>query len=321
MNCNFVYRWGPLDAPGKVEMDPDRRVQNSIGLVFTKAGELGSARQVLLWFRHEKVDLPSLVLDSAGADIEWKLPVYNTIWHMLRNPMYAGAYAFGKTEARTRVIGGRARKSEEESNGYVALPPSLQSEFESWLAASPDEDPRAFIFSSRNGTPLDGHNYLRRFLQPTAARLGVPEVTFQSLRRTFATLIQNSGTVKDAQTQLRHADAQTTMNIYQKSIPASVSSAVEAPEKKIEAARCEADHHGALAPEKAVEATESSTPTKGQVRRLGKSRTPNAQLLHNFSQGGFSTVSGSAWNSWKALHPCLGLRERSGRRPFVSGVD
>ena len=31
--------------------------------------------------------------------VAWKLPVYNTIWHFLRNPMYAGAYAFGKTES------------------------------------------------------------------------------------------------------------------------------------------------------------------------------------------------------------------------------
>ena len=57
-------------------------------------------------------NLPALVLDAPGADVVWKLPVYNTIWHMLRNPMYAGAYAFGKTEARTKVIDGRARKSE-----------------------------------------------------------------------------------------------------------------------------------------------------------------------------------------------------------------
>jgi hypothetical protein len=41
----------------------------------------------------------------AQAGRELKLPVYNTIWHMLRNPMYAGGYAFGKTEARTRVVG------------------------------------------------------------------------------------------------------------------------------------------------------------------------------------------------------------------------
>jgi len=103
------FRW---TRHGKVEVDPDRRVQDAIRLVFTKVGELGSARQVLLWFRGEKVELPAMVLDSPGTDIEWKLPVYNTIWHMLRNPMYAGAYAFGKTEARTRVVGGRARKSE-----------------------------------------------------------------------------------------------------------------------------------------------------------------------------------------------------------------
>ena len=103
------FRW---TRHGKVEVDPDRRVQDAIHLVFTKVGELGSARQVLLWFRGEKIELPALVLDSPGTDIEWKLPVYNTIWHMLRNPMYAGAYAFGKTESRTKVVDGRARKSE-----------------------------------------------------------------------------------------------------------------------------------------------------------------------------------------------------------------
>jgi hypothetical protein len=48
---------------------------------------------------------------EAGRELIWKLPVYNTIWHMLRNPTYAGGYAFGKTEARIRVVGGRARKT------------------------------------------------------------------------------------------------------------------------------------------------------------------------------------------------------------------
>jgi hypothetical protein len=73
--------------------------------------EFGSARQVLLWFRGEKVSVPALMYGEAGRELIWKLPVYNTIWHMLRNPMYAGGYAFGKTEARTRVVGGRARKT------------------------------------------------------------------------------------------------------------------------------------------------------------------------------------------------------------------
>ena len=95
---------------GKIEMDPDRRVQQALQLVFTKMTELGSMRQVLLWFRQRKMCLPSIV-DRPGEKAVWKLPVYNTILHLLRNPMYAGAYVFGKTEARTKVINGRARKT------------------------------------------------------------------------------------------------------------------------------------------------------------------------------------------------------------------
>lgn len=102
------YRWS---VNGKVEKDPDRRIQQAIELVFAKMAELGSARQVLLWFRGEKVSLPALMHGESGRELVWKLPVYNTIWHMLRNPIYAGGYAFGKTEARIRVVGGRARKT------------------------------------------------------------------------------------------------------------------------------------------------------------------------------------------------------------------
>jgi DNA invertase Pin-like site-specific DNA recombinase len=102
------YRWTPN---GKVEKDPDLRIQQAIEMVFAKMAEFGSARQVLLWFRGEKVSLPAWMYGDTGRELVWKLPTYNTIWHMLRNPMYAGGYAFGKTEARTRVIGGRARKT------------------------------------------------------------------------------------------------------------------------------------------------------------------------------------------------------------------
>jgi len=75
------YRW---TQTGKIEIDPDRRVQQAVQLVFSKMTELGSARQVLLWFRGEKVSLPSLVLEGPGREVVWKLPVYNTIWHILR---------------------------------------------------------------------------------------------------------------------------------------------------------------------------------------------------------------------------------------------
>lgn len=103
------FRW---TQDGKIEIDPDRRVQQAIELVFTKISELGSARQVLLWFRDERVCLPSFTFDKFGETLVWKLPVYHSILAVLGNPVYAGAYAFGKTEARTKIVNGRARKTE-----------------------------------------------------------------------------------------------------------------------------------------------------------------------------------------------------------------
>ena len=41
----------------------------------------------------------------------WKLPVYSNIGAILTSPIYAGAYAFGKTETRTHIVNGRARKT------------------------------------------------------------------------------------------------------------------------------------------------------------------------------------------------------------------
>jgi len=66
---------------------------------------------VLLWFRQEKVSLPAFPRDPGEPRMVWKVPIYNTVLKMLTNPAYAGAYAFGKTHARVRVVDGRARKT------------------------------------------------------------------------------------------------------------------------------------------------------------------------------------------------------------------
>lgn len=81
---------------GKIEMDPDRRIQESLHLVFSKMTELGSARQVLLWFRREKITLPAFHREQREYRPVWKLPTYHNILEILTNPLYAGAYAYGE---------------------------------------------------------------------------------------------------------------------------------------------------------------------------------------------------------------------------------
>jgi len=95
---------------GKIEKHPDLRVQQALSLVFAKMTELGSVRQVLLWFRRERVCLPVRAIEPHDG-VSWRLPVYNSVHKILTNPIYAGAYVFGKTEARTKIINGRARKT------------------------------------------------------------------------------------------------------------------------------------------------------------------------------------------------------------------
>jgi DNA invertase Pin-like site-specific DNA recombinase len=98
-------------AQGKIEKDPDQRVQQAIELVFSKMMELGSVRQVLVWFRKQNISLPALSRHPEGPTLIWKAPVYRTVWAILTNPLYAGAYAYGRREVRTQMVDGRARKS------------------------------------------------------------------------------------------------------------------------------------------------------------------------------------------------------------------
>ena len=92
-----------------IEKDPDRRTQGAIALVFAKFAEMQSIRQVHLWFRHERVLLPAVAYGPEGRHIAWKLPVYNTVLHILKNPIYAGAYVFGRTGSRVVIEDGRKR--------------------------------------------------------------------------------------------------------------------------------------------------------------------------------------------------------------------
>lgn len=93
----------------RIEKDPDRRIQEAIGLVFRKFAEVQSIRQVHLWLRQESLPLPAIEYGPEGRRVVWKLPVYNTVHHMLTNPIYAGAYAFGRTVSRVTIEQGRKR--------------------------------------------------------------------------------------------------------------------------------------------------------------------------------------------------------------------
>src|SRR5712692_9388565 len=91
----------------RIEQNPDKRVQDALQLVFTKFAELQSARQVHIWLREEGIELPVKSRQGEAHGVVWRLPAYNIVHNILTNPIYAGAYAFGRTTSHVSVKGGR----------------------------------------------------------------------------------------------------------------------------------------------------------------------------------------------------------------------
>jgi excisionase family DNA binding protein len=97
------YRRG---ADGRLEQDPDRRIRETLSMVFRRFGEIGSVRQLVMSLRQEGIDLPVAVYGPRGRTVQWRPPHYHTVHRLLTNPTYAGTYVFGRTASRVRFAGG-----------------------------------------------------------------------------------------------------------------------------------------------------------------------------------------------------------------------
>ena len=110
------------DPTGQIVKDPNLRVQEAIALVFKKFGELGSIRQTHRWFHEEKIELPVNKARGGRYQLVWQLPTMSFLGDMLHNPLYAGAYVYGRRPIEVVVKDGRpckrqgsARPAEEAS--------------------------------------------------------------------------------------------------------------------------------------------------------------------------------------------------------------
>ncbi len=98
--------WG--EEEGQVIFHPDQAVVGAIRTIFEKYAELGSARQVWLWFESKGLLFPH---QCQNGQILWVKPTYIAIHAVLSNPVYAGAYAYGKSRCERYVDEtGRVRK-------------------------------------------------------------------------------------------------------------------------------------------------------------------------------------------------------------------
>lgn len=87
-----------VDELGQLVLTSDLAVQEALRTVFTKFDELGTARQVFVWWRDSQLQLPVRRSQLRGHPVVWVPPRYRGILEVLNNPIYAGAYVFGRTK-------------------------------------------------------------------------------------------------------------------------------------------------------------------------------------------------------------------------------
>lgn len=89
--------------------------------------------------------------------------------------------------------------------------------------------PDDLVFQSLvKGGPMRDNNILTRVIKPAARKVGLDFVNWRCLRRSHATWLKLVGAdVKDAQAQMRHSRASTTMDIYQQFVPESQRKVVD----------------------------------------------------------------------------------------------
>jgi excisionase family DNA binding protein len=149
-----------------LEKDPDRRVQQRILLVFSKFKELGSVRQTLMWFLEEDLQVPAREVSGA---ISWKRPCYSSIYNILTNPTYGGAYVFGRTEHGSREEMGQARKvsRRRRREEWIALIPQHHEGYISWERFEEIQETIAgnCLDENRPGAPKSGAALLSGILR------------------------------------------------------------------------------------------------------------------------------------------------------------
>jgi hypothetical protein len=103
---------------GEVALHPDEEVQARLRLIFDKFRELGSARAVMRYLRHQGLKVPRRLLNGPGPhEIIWTVPTSANVRDILQNPAYAGAYVYGRRKAD------RARRRPGSPQGAIVRLP------------------------------------------------------------------------------------------------------------------------------------------------------------------------------------------------------
>jgi DNA invertase Pin-like site-specific DNA recombinase len=106
------------NGSGEVVYDPDAQVQHAVRLIFRKFEDLGTLHALLRYLVQHDIHLGVRLREGpAKGTLEWRRPNRMTLQNMLKHPLYAGAYAYGR-----RQVDPRKQQAGRPSTGRVTCP-------------------------------------------------------------------------------------------------------------------------------------------------------------------------------------------------------
>ncbi|MDP6945069.1 MAG: recombinase family protein [Myxococcota bacterium] len=150
----FVYT-----TDKQVVLDPDSRVQQTLRTFFSTFHRVGSASATVRAFRNEELLFPSWTR-AHSSTVLWKPLTHSRALHLLHNPRYAGAFAFGRSETR-KLPGGRTRYRKLPREEWTALVPNAHEGYISWEVFEANQEllrknSKAYGTERRRGPPREG---------------------------------------------------------------------------------------------------------------------------------------------------------------------
>lgn len=157
--AGYVY-----DADDHVVKDPDQRVREAVSLVFRRFRQLQNGRRLFMSFHDDGIQMPVYNYVGGKLVVIWRVPTMLYLTGMIKNPFYAGAYAYGRRPRETVVVGGkltrRTAKLQRAEECRVFLPEHHEG-YIRW-----EEFQENVEMLRRNGPRRDGDDTV------TAARAG-----------------------------------------------------------------------------------------------------------------------------------------------------
>ena len=151
----------------EIILDPDEEVQQAMQLLFDIYEEVGTARGVVRYFKEQGLHIPTRKLRGPDkGELKWGRLAQSRVLSILHNPLYAGAYAYGRTEQHLQVRPGETRPVEKRVR---------RSNPEDWEVLLPNSHPGYLSWEQylRNQQHLDDNRSQRRENRRGAVREGM----------------------------------------------------------------------------------------------------------------------------------------------------